>query len=82
VRRRTLDAGGDRKTRAVCNCHDLGPLPALGLSDGRAPFLAPEKVPSMKASLTSMPPRSYRSRAKACSARRITPLRVHTWNQR
>ena len=56
-RRSTRDPGGDRKTRAVCNGHDLGPLAFLGLSDGRAPFLAPEKVPSMNASVMSMRPR-------------------------
>ena len=63
--RSTRDPGGDRKTRAVCDCHDLGPLPALGLSDGRAPFLAPEKVPSMKASVMSMRPRWYKSSTRA-----------------
>jgi hypothetical protein len=63
--RSTCDPCGDRKTRAVCNCHDLGPLPTLRLPDARAPFLAPAKVPSMKASVISMPPRSYRSRARA-----------------
>jgi hypothetical protein len=56
--RSTGNPCGDRKTRAVCNCHDLGPLPALGLPDGEAPFLAPAKVPSMNASLISIPPRS------------------------
>ena len=55
--RSTCDPGGDRKTRAVCNGHDLGPLAFLGLSDGRPPFLAPEKVPSMNASVMSMRPR-------------------------
>jgi len=55
--RSTRNPGGDRKTRAVCNGHDLGPLAFLGLSDGRAPFLAPEKVPSMNASVMSIRPR-------------------------
>src|SRR5512145_1275042 len=54
MRRSTRNPTGDRKTSAVCNCHDLGPLPALGFSDGRAPFLAPAKVPSMNASLMSI----------------------------
>jgi len=56
--RSTGNPTGDRKTSAVCNCHDLGPLPALRLSDARAPVLAPAKVPSMKASVMSSPPRS------------------------
>lgn len=58
MRRSTCNPGGDRKTMAVCNCHDLGPLPALRFPDGRAPFLAPAKVPSMKVSVMSIPPRS------------------------
>jgi hypothetical protein len=52
------DPKGDRQTRAVCNGHDLGALPPLRLPDSRAPFLAPAKVPSMKHSVRSMPPRS------------------------
>ena len=55
--RSTCNPGGDRKTSAVCNGHDLGPLATLRFSDGRAPFLAPAKVPSMKASVRSIPPR-------------------------
>jgi hypothetical protein len=58
VGRSACDANGDRKTSAVCNCHDLGPLPALGLSDAAPPFLAPAKVPSMNASLRSIFPRA------------------------
>jgi hypothetical protein len=79
MRRSTRNPGGDRKTSAVCDCHDLGPLPALGLPDGEAPFLAPAKVPSMKASLMSIPPRSYRSFARACRIRWIVPSRDHCW---
>src|SRR5688572_25800244 len=30
VRGSTLDMYGDRKTSAVCDCHDLGPLAPLG----------------------------------------------------
>jgi hypothetical protein len=58
VGRSACDANGDRKTSAVCNCHDLGPLPALSLSDAAPPFLAPAKVPSMNASLRSIFPRA------------------------
>jgi len=65
VRRSTCDANGDWKTKRVCDCHDLGSLTALRLSDGGAPFLAPEKEPSMNASERSIPPRSYRSFASA-----------------
>ena len=58
MRRSTRNPGGDRKTSAVCDRHDLCALPPLGLPDGEAPFLAPAKVPSMKASVMSIPPRS------------------------
>src|SRR5262249_28058196 len=57
MRRSTFDPNGERKTMAVCNCHDLGPLAALRFSDGGPPFFAPAKVPSMNASLGSSPPR-------------------------
>ena len=57
MRRSTRNPDGDRKTMAVCDCHDLRPLPPLRFPDARAPFLAPAKVPSMNASLMSIPPR-------------------------
>src|ERR1051325_508748 len=82
VRRSTLDADGERKTSAVCHCHDLGPLAALGLPDMRPPFLAGAKVPSMKHSERSKPPRSSRSLASASSTRRKTPAWTHCWKRR
>jgi hypothetical protein len=57
MRRSTCNPTGDRKTSAVCDCHDLGPLPPLGLPDAEPPFLAPAKEPSMKTSRRPMPPR-------------------------
>ena len=77
VRRSAFNADGDRKTRAVCNCHDLGPLATLGFPDFEPPFLAPEKVPSMKHSERSMPPRSSRSCARARSTSSKTPCSFH-----
>ena len=38
---RTCDSNGERKTTAVCDCHDLGPLPAPRGADAGAPFFAP-----------------------------------------
>ncbi len=64
VRRSTCDANGDWKTERVCDRHDLGSLASLRLSDGSAPFFAPEKEPSMNVSERSIPPRSCRSFAK------------------
>jgi hypothetical protein len=65
VGRSTCDANGDWKATSVCHRHDLGALAPLRLSDGRAPFFAPEKEPSMNDSERSIPPRPSRSRASA-----------------
>jgi len=37
----TCDSNGERKTTAVCDCHDLGPLAPAGGPDAEAPFFAP-----------------------------------------
>ena len=49
----TCDSNGERKTSTVCDCHDLGAFPFAGEADGGAPFFAPAKVASMKASVKS-----------------------------
>ena len=82
VGRSAFDANGDRKTRAVCNCHDLGLLTALGRPDAEPPFLAPTKEPSTKHSLTSIPPLSLRSAARARRMLRSVPSFDHCWNRR
>ncbi len=61
VGRSILNAGGERKTSAVCNCHDLGPFTALRFTNSKAPFFAPEKEPSTNPSSKSNLPRSRRS---------------------
>lgn len=73
---------GDRKTMSVCNCHDLGPLATLCLSNSRAPFLAAEKLPSMKVSFRSSLPRLRKSSASPARIRDITPSFTHRWNLR
>jgi hypothetical protein len=73
VRRGGGDGNGDRKTSAVCDRHDLGPLAALGFADAAPFFLALAKEPSMKVSLRSKPPRAWRSAASAWSTRRSVP---------
>lgn len=80
--RSALNANRDWKTMSVRNGHDLGPLPAFRLTNRKTPFFAELNVPSMKASWMSMPPRSRRSSASACSARSIVPSRTHCWNLR
>jgi hypothetical protein len=67
VRASAFNPKGERKASAVCDCHDLGALAFLGFPDAGPPFLAPEKEPSMNASLRSRPPRSRRSFAIARS---------------
>ena len=47
VRRGAFDINGDRKTRRVCNCHDLGAFSAFRRADKKAPFFAGTKDPSM-----------------------------------
>ena len=82
MRRSARNAYRDWKTMSVRHCHDLGPLAALRLANKKAPFFAELKVPSMKASLRSMPPRSRRSSARICSARSTTPSLTQCWNRR
>ena len=76
VRRRGGDGNGDRKTSAVCNGHDLGPLAPLGFPDMLPFFLALANEPSMKVSLRSNPPRAWRSAASAWRTRRIVSSRT------
>jgi hypothetical protein len=73
VRASAFNPKGERKTSAVCDCHDLGPLAFLGFPDAGPPFLAPEKEPSMNDSLRSRPPRSRRSCAIALSNLSMVP---------
>lgn len=73
---------GERKTCAVCDGHDLGPLPALGLPDGCAPLFAGAKVASTAHSERSRPARRTRSSASALSARARSPERFHAWKRR
>ena len=82
MRRSTCCGYGDRKTRAVCHGHDLRTLAPLGLTHPGPPFLARTKVPSIKHSLRSSPPRLLRSSASALSTASRTPRRTHSWKRR
>ena len=75
--RSTCRGSGDRKTSAVCNCHDLRPLTTLGFAHAEPPFFAGAKVPSMKVSWRSNFPLAFRSSARASSTPRITPEATH-----
>lgn len=79
MRRSRRDVDGDRKTSAVCNCHDLRTFAPLGRSNTEPPFLATTKVPSMKHSERSSPPRSWRSSARARKTRSRTPSLTQAW---
>jgi len=82
MRRSAGHVQGDRKTSSVCHCHDLGPFPPLSFTNSRPPFFAGAKVPSMKASLKSRPPRSRKSSAKLLRISSNNPESDHFWNQR
>ena len=82
VRRSAGHVDCDRKTSAVCNGHDLAAFAPFRLSDAFAPFFAPAKVPSMKASDRSRPPRCSRSSASVVRIFLKTLARVHCWNRR
>jgi hypothetical protein len=71
--RSAFNVSGDRKTCSVCNCHDLGAFAALCLADSKPPFFASPKVPSIKASLVSIPPHSYRSCTSSWEMSRKVP---------
>jgi len=79
--RSALNVSGDRKTSSVCDGHDLGAFAALCLADSKTPFFAGTKVPSMKASRMSMPPRWYRSSASSWAMRLKTPNWTHCWKR-
>jgi hypothetical protein len=73
---------GDRKTRAVCHCHELRTFAPLGLSHTSAPFFATTNVPSIKHSSKSSSPLVRRSSARASSTFFRTPPLTHCWNLR
>jgi hypothetical protein len=82
MRRSRRKVYGERKTRAVCHCHELSSLAPLGFSDTGAPFFATTKVASMKHSSRLNLPRSSRSLASASSIPRSLPERTHSCRRR
>ena len=82
MRRSRCRVDGDRKTSAVCHCHELRTFAPLGFSDFSAPFLATTKVPSMKHSDKSNSPRVRRSSAKVSKRRSSRPSLTHCWKRR
>src|SRR5882672_12452036 len=82
MRRSAGHVHGERKTMAVCDCHDFAAFAALCRANTRAPFFAPLKLASMKDSLRSSFPRSRKSSASFCSKRVSNPLRCQCWKRR
>src|SRR5271154_6690700 len=82
MRRSAGHVHGERKTMAVCDCHDFAAFAAFCRADTRAPFFAELKLASMKASLRSSFPRSRKSSASFCSKRVSSPLRCQCWKRR
>ena len=80
--RSACNPGGERKTSAVGNDHDLGPFAALRFTHASAPFFAPAKEPSIKASLSSSPPLSRRSSARALRTPSSVPSRAQARKRR
>jgi hypothetical protein len=82
MRASTGCVNGDRKTERVCKAHNLGSFAPFGFAHTIAPFFAGAKVPSIKPSLRSMPPRSFKSWASVVSILAKTPDSVHCWKRR
>jgi hypothetical protein len=82
MRRSAGHVHGERKTMAVCDCHDFAAFAAFCRADTRAPFFAELKLASMKASLRSSFPRSRKSSASFCSSLVSSPERCHCWKRR
>jgi hypothetical protein len=82
MRRSTFNGYGDRKTSAICHCHELCTLAPLGFSHPAPPFFAMTNVPSMKHSVKSSLPRSLTSLTSARKTCSKTPARTHSWKRR
>lgn len=80
--RSTRNPQGDRKTMAVCHCHELGPFADERSTNAIAPFFAPMKEASIKASSNPSCPRANKSSASAQRMPFSTPERCQRWNRR
>lgn len=78
----TRNPKGDRKTMAVCDCHELGPFADERSTNAIAPFFAPMKEASIKVSSRPSCPRANKSSANAQRMPSSTPARCHCWKRR
>lgn len=82
MRRSARNPDGDRKTMAVCDCHELGPFADERSTNAIAPFFAPMKEASINVSSRPSCPRANRSSASAQRMPSSTPARCHCWKRR
>lgn len=82
MRRSARNPEGDRKTMAVCDCHELGPFADERSTNAIAPFFAPIKEASINVSSRPSCPRANRSSASAQRMPSSTPAPCHCWNRR
>jgi hypothetical protein len=82
MRRSTLRADGEWKTRRVCHCHELHAFTALGLTNSPPPFLSDDERPVDEAFTEVISPRVRKSSARDSSTLRNVPSLDHCWNLR
>jgi len=82
MRRSAPNPEGDRKTMAVCDCHELAPFADERSTNAIAPFFAPMKEASINVSSRPSCPRANKSSASAQRMPFSTPERCHRWNRR
>jgi hypothetical protein len=80
--RSTCNPKGDRKTMAVCDCHELGPFADECSTNFIAPFFAPMKEASINPSSNPSWPRANKSSANAQRMPFSTPERCQCWKRR
>jgi hypothetical protein len=82
MRRSARNPEGDRKTMAVCDCHELAPFADERSTNAIAPFFAPIKEASINVSSRPSCPRANKSSANAQRMPSSTPPRCHCWKRR
>ena len=82
MRRSAFDTNGERKTVIIGESDDFRSLAAFGGPDREAPFFAPVKEASIKASSSCSFPRACSSSAKVRKMRSNLPSRTHCWKRR
>jgi len=82
MRRSAPNPEGDRKTMAVCDCHELAPFADERSTNAIAPFFAPMKEASINVSSRPSCPRANKSSASAQRMPFSTPQRCQCWKRR